>query len=84
MSNKRPYTVRKLLKKLKPYGIVAMTRKRGKGSEFILVKPNAPGSTQGPQIPIKNHGSSTEIHYQVILSILRRFDINPKKFWSKK
>ncbi|MBU1056100.1 MAG: type II toxin-antitoxin system HicA family toxin [Proteobacteria bacterium] len=78
---KRPYTIRELLKKLKTYGIVIIPSKRGKGSEVILLKPNKPGSKQGPQIPIKNHGPSTEIHYPVIMSILRRFGINPKDFW---
>jgi hypothetical protein len=79
--SKRPYSIRALLKKLKPYGIVTMQRKRGKGSELILIKPESPESNKGPQIPIKNHGSSTEIHYQTILSILRRFNIDPKNFW---
>ncbi|MBU4261220.1 MAG: type II toxin-antitoxin system HicA family toxin [Proteobacteria bacterium] len=79
--SKRPYTIRELLKKLKSYGIVAMERKRGKGSELILIKPNNPDSTKGPQIPIKNHGPSSEIYYQTILAILRRFDIDPKDFW---
>lgn len=79
---KRPYTIRELLKKLKPYGIVTMQGKRGNGSEVILLKPNKPGSKQGPQIPIKNHGPSTEIHYPVIISILRRFGIDSKDFWN--
>jgi hypothetical protein len=78
---KRPYTIRELLKKLKPYGVVAMERKRGKGSELVLLKPNKPRSKQGPQIPIKNHGPSTEIYFQTILAILRRFNIDPKDFW---
>lgn len=78
---KRPYTVRELLKKLKAYGIVPMQRRRGKGSELILLKPDNPGSKHGPQIPIKNHGPSTEIYVQTILAILRRFDIDPKEFW---
>lgn len=78
---KRPYTIRELLKKLKSYGVVAMKRKRGKGSELVLLKPNKPGSKQGPQIPIKNHGPSTEIYFQTILAILRRFNIDPKDFW---
>jgi hypothetical protein len=78
---KKPLTLRELTKKLKPYGIVTMKRTRGKGSERILLKPNAPGSTKGPQYPIKDHGQSTEIHIPVILAILRRFDIDPDEFW---
>ncbi|MGB5158037.1 hypothetical protein [Desulfobacterium sp. N47] len=69
-----------LLKTDKKHNI--MQGKRGKGSEVILLKPNKPGSKQGPQIPIKNHGPSTEIHYPVIISILRRFGIDPKDFWN--
>ncbi len=60
-----------------------MQRRRGKGSERILLKPETPGSTKGPQIPIKYHGASTEIYIPVILAILRRFDIDPDDFWSK-
>ncbi len=60
---KRPFKLRELLKKLKPYGIRTLARKRGKGSEIILLKPNAPGSKQGPQYPIKNHGPGT-LNYQ--------------------
>jgi hypothetical protein len=78
---KRPYKLRELLKKLKPYGIVSLTEKRGKGSERILLKPNAPGSKKGPQYPIKNHGLGTEITKQVIDAILRRFGIDKKDFW---
>ncbi|SPD72462.1 conserved hypothetical protein [uncultured Desulfobacterium sp.] len=53
--------------------------KRGKGSERILLKPDAAGSRQGPQYPIKCHGDNTEITVPVINAILRRFDIND--FW---
>jgi hypothetical protein len=78
---KRPYKYRELIKKLKDYGIVEMARKRGKGSETILLKPDPPGSTQGLQYPIKNHGGSTEIHIPVINAIMRRFKINVNDFW---
>lgn len=77
---KRPLKLRELLKKLKPYGITTLS-KRGKGSEIILVKPNSPGSKQGPQYPIKDHGPGTEISIPVINAILRRFDIDPNEFW---
>jgi len=80
---KRPLKVRELLQRLKPYGVVAMERKRGKGSELILIKPDPPGSNKGPQIPIKNHGNSTEIYVPVILAVLRRFEIDPKVFFDK-
>lgn len=56
-----------------------MPKKRGKGSERILLKPNKPGSKQGPQYPIKDHGKDTEISIPVINAILRRFMI--KDFW---
>jgi len=80
---KRPLKVREMLQRLKPYGVVAMERKRVKGSELILIKPDPPGSNKGPQIPIKNHGNSTEIYVPVILAVLRRFEIDPKVFFDK-
>jgi len=45
---KRPLKFRELLDKLQPFGIVVMA-KRGKGSEVILLKPDPPGSKQGPR-----------------------------------
>jgi len=78
---RRPFKLRELLKRLQSYGITTMT-KRGKGSEIILLKPNAPKSRQGPQYPIKNHGLGTEIKIPVINAILRHFNIDPKEFWS--
>ena len=80
--SKGSLTLRELLKKLKPYGIVVLGRKRGKGSEIILLKPNSEDSKQGLQYPIKNHGKSTEISIPVINAILRRFTIDKDKFWT--
>lgn len=40
---KRPLPLKDLLKKLTPYGIEVLS-KRGKGSEIIFLKPDAPGS----------------------------------------
>lgn len=79
--SKGPLALRELLKRLKFYGIVSLTRKRGKGSERILLKPDSPGSKKGPQYPVKNHGASTEIAVPVIDAILRRFGIKKKDFW---
>jgi hypothetical protein len=53
--------------------------KRGKGSEIILLLPDAKDSTKGLQYPIKNHGTGTEIPIPVINAILRRFNITA--FW---
>jgi hypothetical protein len=78
---KCPLKLRELLKKLKSYRITTLSRERGKGSEIILIKPDAPGSKQGPQYPIKNHGPNTEISIPVINAILRRFGIDAKEFW---
>jgi hypothetical protein len=75
---KKALKLRELTKKLKPYGVVVL-KKRGKGSERILLQPDAPGSKKGPQYPIKDHGEGTEISIPVINAILRRFDIN--NFW---
>ncbi len=79
--SKGSLTFRDLLKKLKPYGIVVLSRKRGKGSESILLKPNALESRKGSIYPVKNHGPSTEITAPVINAILRRFGIDKKVFW---
>ncbi len=79
MSKKKPYPLRKLLKKLKRYGIQTLPGQRGKGSERILFRPEEEGSLKGPQFPIKDHGPNTQIHIPVIQAIIRRFDI--KDFW---
>jgi len=76
---KSPLKLRELLKKLKPYGIVTLSNKRGKGSEIILLLPDSPGSKKGLQYPLKNHGQGTEISIPVINGILRRFQITD--FW---
>jgi hypothetical protein len=77
---KRPLRYRELIERLRPHGIVAMV-KRGKGSEVILLKPDAPGSTKGAQYPIKHHGDGTEISIPVIIALLRRFGIDANSFW---
>lgn len=79
--SKSPLKVRELKKKLKAYGVIEMPSRRGKGSERILLLPSEPGSTKGPQYPIKDHGPGTEISWQVIDSILDRFNISPDDFW---
>jgi hypothetical protein len=73
--------LREFLDRLKPYGVLALSNERGKGSEIILLKPLEPGSRKGPQYPIKNHGMGTEITVPVINAALRRFGIDPKGFW---
>jgi hypothetical protein len=79
--SKSPLALRKLIKKLKGHGVVVMARKRGKGSEIILLKPNKAGSKKGLQYPIKNHGDSTQISTPVINALLRRFGIDNDDFW---
>ena len=69
-----------LLKRLKPFGIVTLKR-RGKGSERILLLPIEEGSLKGETHPIKDHGEQTDIYGPVIGSILRRFKIDPDEFW---
>lgn len=76
-----PLSLKKFLKKLKPFGIIPLSRSRGKGSEIILLKPEKEGSLKGPQYPIKNHGKGTEIYMPVINAALRRFGIDQKEFW---
>jgi len=79
--SKHPFQVRKLIAKLKDYGVISLTKKRGKGSEIILLKPETLGSKKGPTFPIKNHGPGTEISFQVVDAILRRFEIDGNEFW---
>jgi hypothetical protein len=69
-----------LLKRLRPFGIVTLKR-RGKGSERVLLLPNKEGSIKGKRHTIKDHGKDTEIYGPVIQSILKRFSIDPNKFW---
>lgn len=73
---------RELLKRLKGFGVVEMSLRRGKGSELILLKPVEAGSLKGPQYPIKCHGPGTEISIPVINAVLRRFGIDSETFWS--
>lgn len=77
--------LRELLDRLKPYGVEALpstgSSKRGKSSEIILVKSNTPGSRQGPQYSIKNHGMGRETDPHVIDPVLRRFGISKAEFW---
>lgn len=76
--HKAPLKLKELLRRLTKYGVVVMS-KRGKGSEIILLLPDANDSTKGLQYPIKNHGTGTEIPIPVINAILRRFNITD--FW---
>lgn len=73
--------LRKVLKKFKAFGIVEMPG-RGKGSEIILLKPNSPGSKQGPQYPLKKHGDNTPIYRPHIKAACRRFGIDEDDFWN--
>jgi hypothetical protein len=77
---KSPFKLKELLAKLKSYGVISL-KKRGKGSERILLRPKKPGSQKGPQYPIKDHGEGTEISVPVVNAVLRRFKIDKEKFW---
>ena len=79
--SKGPLSLRELLKRLRPFDIKTLTRKRGRGSEIILLKPVEKGSKKGPQYPVKNHGQGTVITVPVINAILRRFEIDKNDFW---
>jgi len=81
MPNRTPLPLKDFLKKLKNFGVVTMSRSRGKGSEIILLKPSSEGSLKGAQYPIKNHGKKTIIHIPVIKAALRRFKIDEDDFW---
>jgi hypothetical protein len=78
---KKPLRLGDLLRRLKKFGVVPLER-RGKGSELVLLMPEAEGAKKGELITIKNHGKRTEIYIPVILSILRRFNIDQDDFWT--
>jgi hypothetical protein len=74
-------TYRELIKRLKPYGVEVRVN-RGKGSERILLLPETPGGSKGPQYPIKYHGDNTRVGRGALAAVLRRFNIDPKDyFW---
>ncbi len=78
----RPLRCRDFLNRLKQrYDIVQMPG-RGKGSEIILVKPNAPGSRlKGPQFVMRHHKDSEDVYPKTIAACLRHFQIDPKDFF---
>ena len=82
MSNDGDLALRVFLKKLKKFGVITLA-KRGKGADIILVQPTSSKGRQGPQYPIKNHGSNTMIKRPVIKAALRRFGISRDDFWKK-
>lgn len=69
-----------LIKKLKDFGVVEVDS-RGKGSEKYLVRPNIPGTTQGPSYTIRCHGTGDIIRSGTIRACLRRLQIDPEEFW---
>ena len=77
-----PATLRynQFLKHLKPFGVVEVEN-RGKGSEKYLVRPNIPGTTQGPSYTIRCHGSGDTLKAGTMRACLRRLQIDPKEFW---
>jgi len=82
----RPHALkhRELISRLKDFGVIEV-KGGGKGSERILILKSGLtgcGKYKGPQIPIKCHGDSTEHSVRVIDAVLRRFSIDPNKFWS--
>jgi hypothetical protein len=81
VSNK-PLKLGELLKRLKKYGVITLKR-RGKGSERILLLPNREGSLKGLRFTIRDHGKDTEIYGPVIQAILRRFSIDTDEFWEE-
>ncbi len=77
---KKPLSVHELLKRLKRFGVVPL-KGRGKGSETVLLLPDAENSKKGPIFTIRDHGKGTEIYVPVINQILERFSISPDEFW---
>ena len=78
---KKPLKRDELLKRLKKFGVRPLKR-RGKGSELVLLRPSSEGSNQGELFTIRDHGKKTEIYVPVINAILRRFNISHDDFWA--
>lgn len=77
---KSPLKRDELLRRLKRFGVVVL-KKRGKGSETVLLLPDAKNSEKGELFTIRDHGKKTEIYIPVINALLRRFRIDPDDFW---
>jgi len=81
MPAKRPLKKDDLLERLRRRFNIQIIKKRGKGSELILLQPSEPGSKKGEIFTIKDHGKKTEYPIPVINAVLRRFQIDPEDFW---
>jgi hypothetical protein len=77
---KKPLKRDELLKRLKRFGVVALKR-RGKGSETVLLLPSPENPKKGELFTIRDHGKKTEIYIPVINALLDRFKIDPDDFW---
>jgi hypothetical protein len=66
--------------RLRQFGVIEDIR-RGKGSEALLIKPVAPGSTKGPRTTIRRHSGHDTIPVGTISAALRRLEIDPDEFW---
>jgi len=80
--HRKPLKFHEFEKRLKLFGVVVMEGARGKGSEVILLRPNIPGSKQGPMYPIKHHSRNDEVKIPVIEAALRNLKIDSSDFWS--
>jgi hypothetical protein len=68
------------VKRLKEFGVVE-TKKKGKGSERYLVRPEFPESTIGPSYTIKCHGEGKPVRDGTMFACLRRLQIDPEEFF---
>jgi hypothetical protein len=73
---------REVIKILKEYdSAFEVWENRGKGSERIIFHPNIQG--QQKSIPVKCHGTGTELRQGVLSAIIRRFQLPKDIFRSK-
>ncbi len=80
MPPKKPLKRDELIRRLRRFKIEIL-KKRGKGSEIILLQPDTPGSQKGEIFTLTDHGKKTEYAVQVVSAILRRFQIDADEFW---
>lgn len=75
----KPHKFREVWKKLKKHDRrFIQDKKRGHGSERLLIHPDINGRKQS--YPIKCHGENTEIRKGTLSAIIRRFGL-PRDFF---
>ncbi len=79
LSGRKRYKYREVLKKLKKFDSRFEEHvRKGKGSHRLIYHPDIDGEPKS--YPLKCHGENTELGYQYLEGIVRRFNL-PKDFF---